>query len=66
VVEKFLNDVLAMRTFDHPNIHSILGVVLEESISALAIYPYLQYGDLSTFINQNRHVSLSLIKSLCS
>jgi serine/threonine protein kinase len=39
-----------LRGIDHPNIHSMLSVSVEDNYVPLVIYPIMEYGNLHQFL----------------
>ncbi len=47
-----------MATFDHPNVLGLLGVCInEQQSSPLLVLPYMENGDLKTFLKGKRNVA---------
>ena len=55
-VIQFLEEATIMDEFKHENILSLMGVVLENN-KAYVILPYMENGDLKTFITNESNVS---------
>ncbi|XP_061405891.1 tyrosine-protein kinase receptor TYRO3-like isoform X2 [Lethenteron reissneri] len=58
-IESFLNEVLAMKDFDHPNVIRLLGVCLEVCPDQrlprpMAVLPFMRHGDLHSFLKRAR------------
>ncbi|XP_078466215.1 tyrosine-protein kinase receptor TYRO3-like isoform X2 [Lampetra planeri] len=58
-IESFLNEVLAMKDFDHPNVIRLLGVCLEvcpgqQLPRPMAVLPFMSHGDLHSFLKRTR------------
>ena len=45
-----------MKDFKHPNVLPLLGVVIKENIP-LVILPFMDNGDLKTFVSNDKNVS---------
>lgn len=50
-VEAFLAEAIVMKDFDHPNVINLLGVVIAGN-RPFAILPYMEYGDLKSYISE--------------
>ncbi|KAK2177078.1 hypothetical protein NP493_619g02003 [Ridgeia piscesae] len=50
-VSEFLEEATIMHNFDHPNVLSLLGVVIDEG-KPYVIMPLMEHGDLRTFIGK--------------
>ncbi len=59
-VTSFLEEAVVMKDFNHPNVLSLLGVVLDES-KPHVILPYMEHGDLKTYIGKPSRVRTSCI-----
>ena len=55
-IEAFLEELLRMRTFSHPNVLSMLGFVMRDN-KPYAVLPYMKHGDLKTYISDAHNVS---------
>nr|XP_015218473.1 PREDICTED: tyrosine-protein kinase Mer [Lepisosteus oculatus] len=57
-IEEFLNEAACMKDFHHPNVISLLGVCLDVSSThfprPMVILPFMQYGDLHSFLLRSR------------
>uniref|UniRef100_UPI00358FEB3B tyrosine-protein kinase receptor UFO-like isoform X2 n=1 Tax=Myxine glutinosa TaxID=7769 RepID=UPI00358FEB3B len=58
-IESFLNEVLRMKDFDHPNVISLLGISLDAPSGSsfprpMAVMPFMKHGDLHSFLLQSR------------
>ena len=54
----FLKEAAIMSEFEHPNVLSLIGVVLR-SRTPLIVLPYMEYGDLRTYISDTTRVSIT-------
>ena len=55
--ENFLAEGTLMIDFKHKNVLSLIGVVQEEGQRPLVVLPYMENGDLCTFIKKGEMVS---------
>ena len=53
---EFLQEALLMKNFKHDNILSLTGVVLEDN-KVFVLFPFMENGDLRTFISNDGNVS---------
>lgn len=49
-VTKFLEQATLLRGLDHPNIHSLFRVSVEDNFNPLVVYPIVEYGNLHQFL----------------
>ena len=54
---KFLEEALRMQEFDHPNILRLIGITLDKEEMPLVILPFMQHGDLLSYIRDETNVS---------
>jgi len=67
-IEKFLREGVMMRGLDHPNVLALLGVCIDADMeqkktSPLIVLPFMENGDLRTFLRDGNNVSVFLILS---
>ncbi|XP_075719014.1 tyrosine-protein kinase Mer isoform X2 [Rhinoderma darwinii] len=57
-IEEFLSEAACMKDFNHPNVIKLLGVCLEvgprRTPKPMVILPFMQYGDLHSFLLSTR------------
>jgi serine/threonine protein kinase len=58
MVELFLREALMMRGFDHPHVLSLIGITMDTDRSPLVVLPYMENGDLRTYISSPDMVSV--------
>lgn len=56
-LENFLTEGVLMIDFKHENVLSLIGVVYEEGDRPLVVLPFMENGDLCTFIKRDEVVS---------
>ena len=56
--QKFIDEALRMREFDHPNILRLIGVSIDrkEKDMPLVVLPFMKHGDLLTYIRDGGNV----------
>ncbi|RWS28838.1 Hepatocyte growth factor receptor-like protein [Leptotrombidium deliense] len=54
--ESFLQEGLMMKDFKHDNVLSLIGVCLETNHSPMVILPYMDNGDLLTYVREEDNV----------
>ena len=55
--QKFLEEALRMREFDHPHILRLIGIALDKEDMPLVVLPYMKHGDLLSYIRNELNVS---------
>ena len=61
-MESFLNECVLMKKVDHINVLSLLGVCLDtEDGLPYIILPFMDNGDLKTFLHSKRNTSGSVL-----
>ncbi len=51
-VASFMEEAVVMKDFNHPNVLSLLGVVLDEN-KPYVVLPYMEHGDLKSYISDH-------------
>jgi hypothetical protein len=59
-VRDFYKEGLRMRHFDHPRVLNLIGISVNAKYSPLIITPYMQNGDLLTYLKKSSSVSVFL------
>ena len=53
--QEFIEECSIARRFDHPNVLSLIGVsIIPEENTPLMIMPYMQLGDVRSFLKSKR------------
>ena len=61
-VTNFLQEAVIMKDFDHVNVLSLIGVVLNDQKLPMVIIPYMSKGDLKKVLKDETEVSKDFIK----
>ena len=49
-----MKEIAKMVHFDHPNVMTLTGVILEEGSAPLLVMPYMEKGTVLTFVRDNK------------
>jgi proto-oncogene tyrosine-protein kinase Met len=55
-MQSFLQEALIMKDFHHPNVLTLIGVCLNLDAMPLVVLPFMQHGDLLTYIRDEKNV----------
>ncbi len=55
-IRDFVEESALMYSFDHPHVLGLIGISLDENCSPYIILPYMENGDLRTFLKNKREV----------
>lgn len=58
-VTSFLEEAVVMKDFNHSNVLSLLGVAIEGN-KPYVILPYMEHGDLKSYISDPDRVRVSV------
>ena len=53
-VTELIEECLQMKSFDHPNVMNLLGVCLDAGPAPYLILPYMENGNLLSYLKNNR------------
>ncbi len=56
-IRDFIEESALMHSFDHPNVLGLIGISLDKNSSPYIILPYMENGDLRTFLKNKREVA---------
>ena len=49
-----MKEIVKMVHFDHPNVMSLIGVILVDGGAPLLVMPYMVKGTLLTYVRENK------------
>ena len=53
-VKQLMKEIVKMVNFDHPNVMSLIGVILVDGGAPLLVMPYMMKGTLLTYVRENK------------
>ena len=53
-VNELIEECLQMKSFEHPNVMNLLGVCLDAGPAPYLILPYMENGNLLSYLKSNR------------
>lgn len=56
-VDSFIEEALRMKDFHHPNVLTLTGICFGMDDMPLVILPFMQHGDLLSYIRNEKNVS---------
>ena len=61
--QKFIEEALRMREFNHANVLRLIGVSIDrkEKDMPLVVLPFMKHGDLVTYIRDDTNVSMAIL-----
>ena len=62
-IENFLQEIIMMRQFSHPNVMSLMEISVQNS-KPCALLPLMSHGDIESFLQRNGKVSKFLLNYL--
>lgn len=57
-VKMFVDEALTMTKFDHKHVLNIVGIAFDSNSFPMVVLPFMQHGDLLSFIRDDRNVRL--------
>lgn len=57
-ITNFLMEAIIMKDFDHPNVLSLIGVVLNDQQLPMVVIPFMARGDMKKVLKDDTMVSL--------
>ena len=63
-VDSFIDEALRMKDFHHPNVLTLTGICFGMDDMPLVILPFMQHGDLLSYIRNEKNVSWCLFLNL--
>ncbi|XP_061187712.1 hepatocyte growth factor receptor-like [Saccostrea echinata] len=58
-ISQFIDEALRMKDFHHPNVLTLIGICFNYDAMPLVILPYMEHGDLLTYIrNENNNPTI--------
>ena len=60
VIEQFLEEIVIMKQFNHPNVLSLIGISVHNN-KPCALLPYMSNRDMKTFLQKNQMASIPMI-----
>lgn len=61
-IQAFIDEAFIMKDFNHPRVLKLLGICLGLDDMPLVVLPFLQRGDLLTFLRDEHNVSIMFSK----
>ena len=59
-VTSFLEEAVVMKDFNHSNVLSLVGVAIKDNNKPFVILPYMEHGDLKSYISNPDRVGLEV------
>lgn len=60
-MQKFIDEALTMREFNHDHVLRLLGIVIDGDQSPLVVLPFMTHGDVLSYIRNENNVSHTLL-----
>ena len=54
---QFLKEAYVMKNFSHENVMQLIGICLEAEETPLVVLPFMEHGDLLSYLHEDKHVS---------